>query len=145
MIQHRPECRPWLSRFCRLKPSNTNDGCHIDQVMGQSVAFQVGLPRVVAEPEAKAALRSLWTYNFTPDIGPYREGMKPVLPVGRWYALPGEGGLLMCTWPRGGAEPVDARSSQAGSRVGVEWLQPVVVPANGVLQATGPKGSVPHM
>ena len=87
-----------------LKHTNTNDGCHIDQVLGQSVAFQVGLPRVVAEPEAKAALRSLWTYNFTPDIGPYREGMKPILPAGRWYALPGEGGLLMCTWPRGGAD-----------------------------------------
>ena len=87
-----------------LKNTNTNDGCHIDQVMGQSFAFQVGLPRVIAENESKSALKSLWTYNFTPDIGPYREGMQQILPGGRWYAMPGEGGLLMCTWPKGGAE-----------------------------------------
>jgi uncharacterized protein (DUF608 family) len=87
-----------------FRSTNTNDGCHIDQVMGQGMAFQVGLPRIISEDEAKSALRSLWTYNFTPDIGPYREGMKPILPQGRWYAMPGEGGLLMCTWPKGGAE-----------------------------------------
>ena len=33
-----------------------------------------------AEAEAKSALRSLWRYNFSPDIGIYRDGMKPVLP-----------------------------------------------------------------
>jgi len=87
-----------------LTNTNTNDGCHIDQVMGQSFAYQVGLPRVIAENESKSALKSLWTYNFTPDIGPYRNGMQQTLPGGRWYAMPGEGGLLMCTWPKGGAE-----------------------------------------
>jgi hypothetical protein len=94
----------FIHRPTDFKHTNTNDGCHIDQVMGQSLAFQVGLPRVIPEREAKSALRSLWTYSFTPDIGPYRQGMKPILPSGRWYAMPGEGGLLMCTWPKGGAE-----------------------------------------
>ena len=87
-----------------FKHTNTNDGCHIDQMLGQSFAFQVGLPRIVPAAEGRSALRSLWTYSFAPDIGPYRDGMKPILPSGRWYAMAGEAGLLMCTWPKGGAE-----------------------------------------
>jgi uncharacterized protein (DUF608 family) len=82
---------------------NTNDGCHIDQVFGQNWAFQVGLPRVLPAVQTRSALESLWKYNFTPDVGPYRREFK-ILPGGRWYAMPGEGGLLMCTWPKGGAE-----------------------------------------
>ena len=82
---------------------NTNDGCHIDQVFGQSYAWQLGLDRVIPEAESVAALRALWKYNFAPDVGPYRKNFKPIS-GGRWYAMPGEGGLLMCTWPKGGGE-----------------------------------------
>ena len=82
---------------------NTNDGCHIDQVFGQSYAWQLGLGRIIPKSQTVSALKSLWRYNFTPDIGPYRENFKAIT-AGRWYAMPGEGGLLMCTWPKGGAE-----------------------------------------
>ncbi len=89
---------------------NTNDGCHIDQLFGQSYAFQLGLDRVVPEQESKAALHSLWKYNFTPDIGPYRKNFKAIT-SGRWYAMPGEGGLLMCTWPKGGGEKAPGKGN----------------------------------
>ena len=79
-----------------LDAVNSGTGCEIDQVMGQSWAFQVGLPRVFPKDETVKSLESLWKYNFTPDVGPYREVNKP----GRWYAMPGEAGLLMCTFPR---------------------------------------------
>ena len=58
----------------------------------------------------RAALASLWRYNFTPDVGPYRAANKP----GRWYAMPGEGGLIMCTCP--------AAVSKSASQPGLRFL-----------------------
>ena len=94
-----------------LDAINSGTGCEIDQVFGQSWAFQVGLPRVLPEKETRSALRSLWRYNFTPDVGPYREAYK----AGRWYAMPGEAGLLMCTFPRSDWDYVQAKGK------GPEW------------------------
>ena len=56
------------------------------------------------------ALQSLWRYNFTPDVGPYRQVYKP----GRWYAMPGEAGLLMCTFPRADWDYAQAKGKGAG-------------------------------
>ena len=75
---------------------NSGTGCEIDQVFGQSWAYQVGLDRVIPQKETRLALQALWRYNFTPDCGAYREIYKG----GRWFALAGEAGMLMCTFPR---------------------------------------------
>lgn len=85
-----------------VKSVGSHNGCEIDQVFGQSWAYQVGLGRVLAEAQVKQALKSLWRYNFTPDVGPFRNAHKP----GRWYAMAGEAGLLMCSWPQGEAARV---------------------------------------
>jgi len=92
--------------------NSTNDGCHIDQVYGQAWAHQVGLGRILPERETLSALRALWKYNFAPDVGVYRDWMK-VIAGGRWYAVHGEAGLLMCTFPTGGEQRAPGRGNSA--------------------------------
>ena len=82
---------------------NVNKGCHIDQVLGQAWIKQVGLGRVIPKQETVSALNSLWKYNFAPDAGQYSLDHIQIEKAFRWYAMPGEAGLLMCTWPKGGA------------------------------------------
>ncbi len=82
----------------RLGSYNT---CHIDQVYGQSWAHQVGLGRVLEKDKTISALKSLWKYNFTPDVGPYIKEHTG----GRPYALAGEGGLIMNSNPANEEKP----------------------------------------
>ncbi|MBV9123964.1 MAG: hypothetical protein JO112_11450 [Planctomycetes bacterium] len=87
-----------------------DNGCFIDQVFGQSWAFQVGLGRILPEDRVRQALRALWKYNWAPDVGPYRAVNKK----GRWYAMPGEPGMIMCTWPHGGKDAQQQNNPFAG-------------------------------
>ena len=74
------------------------NGCAYSQLPGQSQAYQVGLEQIVDQAKVTTALNSLRKYNFSTDVGLYREKCQP----GRWYAMPGEAGLIACTWPYGG-------------------------------------------
>ncbi|QDV40498.1 hypothetical protein Enr13x_03040 [Stieleria neptunia] len=86
-----------------VRALNSNKGCHIDQVLGQAWMKQVGLGRVIPKRETVSALHSLWKYNFAPDAGQYALDHIQIEQAFRWYAMPGEAGLVMCTWPKGGA------------------------------------------
>ena len=79
-----------------LKSASSDKGCLIDQVFGQSWAYWVGLGPIFDREMQLSALRSLYRYNFVPDMGPFRAEFKQ----GRIYALAGDAGLLMCTWPK---------------------------------------------
>ncbi|MEI6076366.1 MAG: GH116 family glycosyl hydrolase [Verrucomicrobiota bacterium] len=102
-------------------PSHENsfvlgNGCHIDQVYGQAWADQVGLGYLLPQKYVRSALRSLWKYNFTTDVGPYRKKF----PEGRWYAMPGEGGMIMTTWPHN--DRIYPKKMEAGMKQGVGYL-----------------------
>ncbi len=96
-------------------------GCYIDQIFGQSWAHQVGLGYIFDQDKQRSALNSLWKYNFVPDIGPFRNRFTQ----GRWYAMPGDAGLVMCTWPKGGQNPNFTKHWQYGyfneCMSGFEW------------------------
>jgi non-lysosomal glucosylceramidase len=82
--------------------------CHIDQVYGQSWAFQVGIKeRIIDKEKTMSALRALWKYNFTTDVGPYILTHKG----GRGYALPGEGGIIMNTNPSNDPQPYGVKDA----------------------------------
>lgn len=71
------------------------EGCHIDQVLGDSWSHQVALGAIGNPPHVRRALESLWTFNFTPDV----EAFRAVRTGGRWYAMPGDGGMIMVSFP----------------------------------------------
>jgi len=80
----------------RERSLGTYEACHIDQVHGQSWAWQVNLGRVLDREKTLSALRALWKYNFAPDVGPFRKKYT----AGRPYALAGDAGLVMTTNPK---------------------------------------------
>jgi non-lysosomal glucosylceramidase len=98
-------------------PPNTNIGCHIDQVLGQSWAIQAGLPRILPRQETISALKSIYKYNFYEDVGTYLDTatVKNV----RFYAMPGEAGTVLCSFPNGGAD-------KAPGQIQNEWEKLVV-------------------
>ena len=69
--------------------------CHIDQVHGQSWAWQVGMGRILDQAKTLSALKSLYKYNFAPDVGVFRRHNT----AGRPYAIQGDAGLIMATNP----------------------------------------------
>ena len=72
-------------------------GCLSDQLVGQWAAHVAGLGYLLPEDHVKESLRSIFKYNFHPDLSEHECCQ-------RVYALGDEGGLLLCTWPRGKRE-----------------------------------------
>ncbi len=72
------------------------DGCLSDQLFGQGWAHQVGLGYIYPPEMVRSALKAIWVYNWTPDVGPQNQAHPPQ----RWFARPGQGGLFVCTWPK---------------------------------------------
>ncbi len=89
------------------RPWQYGAGCLSDQLFGQNWAHVLGLGYLLPREQVRSGLAAAFKYNWAPDVGPLNERFPPE----RWFARPGEPGLFVCTWPRGGrpAEPVRYR------------------------------------
>ncbi len=71
-------------------------GCHIDQVLGQWWAHQLGLGWLYPREHVRTALAALVRHNFRADFHGVEQ--RP-----RKFVADEDAGLQMITWPRGGA------------------------------------------
>jgi uncharacterized protein (DUF608 family) len=69
-------------------------GCLSDQLLGQWMAHVVGKGYVLPEDHVRSAIRSVYRHNF-------KETFESHANPQRIFALGDEGGLLLCSWPRG--------------------------------------------
>lgn len=70
-------------------------GCLSDQVFGDLLAHLYNLPSSLPKENVKKAVSSIYKYN-------YRNNMYEHENVQRTYAANNDGGLLLCSWPKGG-------------------------------------------
>ena len=70
------------------------EGCLSDQLLGQWFAEVVELGKLLPPEHIRAALGSIYRYNFVEDFSDFPNPQ-------RIYALNEEKGLLLCSWPKG--------------------------------------------
>ncbi|MDR2524947.1 MAG: hypothetical protein LBC83_01955 [Oscillospiraceae bacterium] len=90
------------------------DGCEIQQVMAQWHANLCGLGELFDPAQVKTALRSLFRYNFVPQ-------MRKIANFWRNYCLDDEGGLLIATWPAGKYRPAVPLPYETETQNGYEY------------------------
>ncbi len=71
-------------------------GCLSDGVLGFWMARVCGLGEIVSSDKVKSHLRAVHKYNLKHDLSEFANPQRPAFAAGK------EGGLLLCTWPRGG-------------------------------------------
>ena len=72
-------------------------GCLSDGVLGFWIALVCGLDEIVDKEKVKSNLKAIYTYNLKRDLFDHANPQRPAFAMGK------EGGLLLCTWPNGGA------------------------------------------
>ena len=71
-------------------------GCLSDGILGAWLGSMCGLPEFVDEKKVSSHLLAVHTYNLKKDLTRHANPQRP------GYAIGEEGGLLLCTWPKGG-------------------------------------------
>lgn len=71
-------------------------GCLSDGVLGSWMGEVCGLKNIIDSVKVASHLASVYKYNFKKDLKDHANPQRPS------YALGNEGGLLLCSWPKGG-------------------------------------------
>jgi uncharacterized protein (DUF608 family) len=71
-------------------------GCLSDGVLGFWIARMAGLGEIVDAGKVKSHLKAVHKYNLKHDLSDHSNPQRPAFATGK------DGGLLLCTWPRGG-------------------------------------------
>ncbi|MBW7456636.1 glycoside hydrolase family 116 protein, partial [Paenibacillus sepulcri] len=71
-------------------------GCLSDGVIGAWLGEMCGLEDVLDRDNVRSHLLSIYKYNLKRDLSEHVNPQRP------GFALGSEGGLLLCTWPKGG-------------------------------------------
>ncbi|MBI5693338.1 MAG: hypothetical protein HZC55_24940 [Verrucomicrobia bacterium] len=90
-----PEARALLEREGPKYQYGT--GCLADGVLGEWLAQVCGVGPVLDPGQVRSHLRAVHRHNLKHDLSTHANPQRPS------YAAGGEGGLLLCTWPKGGA------------------------------------------
>ncbi|MBD3241935.1 MAG: hypothetical protein GF331_15200 [Chitinivibrionales bacterium] len=72
-------------------------GCLADGVLGDWLARACGVGPILNRVKIRRHLAAVYRYNFKHDLSVHVNPQRPA------YALGDEAGLVLCTWPRGGA------------------------------------------
>jgi len=72
------------------------NGCLADGVLGSWLALVSGVGQVMDRTKVASHLDALHRYNLKLDLSDFANPQRPT------YACGNEGGLLLCTWPKGG-------------------------------------------
>jgi hypothetical protein len=71
-------------------------GCLSDGVLGAWIGQMCGMEDVIDSTKIKSHLLAVHKYNLKENLSEHANPQRPS------YALGNEGGLLLCTWPKGG-------------------------------------------
>ena len=72
-------------------------GCLSDGVLGAWIAECCGVGEILDADKVRSHLRAIHKYNLRRDLRDHANPQRPTYAVGK------EGGLLLCSWPKGGA------------------------------------------
>jgi uncharacterized protein (DUF608 family) len=104
----------WSDEYREIK-YQIGGGCLTDQILGQWHADLSGLGDLLSPDKVVTALRSIFEENFRPSL---RDHFNPC----RVYAYEDEGGLLVCSWPKGSEQPATPVPYSEEVWTGLEYM-----------------------